>query len=217
MRHAPILAALVAGLVPAAYAADSSRVEDPKPFEWTEKQFAFVAGGDAKLGKKLAKQARCKRCHNVDGISDDEETPSIAGQRATYMYKQMMDFKNGFRENREMYKVVRRLAEEEMVHISAYYADMERPEKVGGDAMLQVKVCDSCHNKDIVEKDDHIEVAPILTGQIRQYLENTMLAFREADRSNDLFDRMQSVSHKLTVDEIRRLARYYGAPDITDE
>jgi cytochrome c553 len=41
-----------------------------------------------------------------------------------------------------------------------------------------------------------------------------MMAFKQADRSNDLFMRMQSVSHKLTDDEIRRLSRYYGAEDL---
>jgi cytochrome c553 len=101
-----------------------------------------------------------------------------------------------------------------MVHVSAWFASLERPPKVGGERMLVMKVCDSCHDKDIVEEDNHVEVAPILTGQIRPYLENTMLQFKQADRSNDLFERMQSVSHKLTDDEISRLSRYYGAADL---
>ena len=84
---------------------------------------------------------------------------------------------------------------------------------VGGDAPLVVKVCDSCHNEEIVEEDNNIEVAPILKGQNRQYLENTMQAFKQRERANDLFVRMQSVTHKLTDQEIKQLARYYGTTD----
>ena len=56
----------------------------------------------------------------------------------------------------------------------------------------------------------------MLNGQIRQYLEDTMMAFKQADRSNDLYNRMQSVSHKLTDEEIKRLSRYYGAADLEE-
>lgn len=194
----------------------ATAADQPDRFEWTKEKFDFVASGDIKEGKKLAKRYKCKKCHNADGVSDDEEVPSIAGQRATYMYKQLHDFKHKIRDNRDMYKASRKLSDEDMVHISAWYASLERPEAAGGDPMLVMKVCNSCHDKDIVEEDDNIEVAPILTGQIRQYLEATMLQFKQADRSNDLFERMQSVSHKLTDDEIRRLSRYYGAADIDD-
>jgi cytochrome c553 len=208
MRYALALAVLMAGITQSAIAEESAR------FEWTKDKFDLVASGDVEQGKALAKKYRCQKCHNEDGVSDDIEVPSIAGQRATYMYKQLHDFKNQVRDNRDMYKASRRLSDEDMVHISTWYASLERPAAVGGGPMLVMKVCDSCHDKDIVEKDNHIEVAPILTGQVRQYLENTMLQFKQADRSNDLFERMQSVSHKLTDDEIRRLSRHYGAADI---
>jgi len=211
MCRALILAFLLVGLSQTAAAAD------PAPFEWTKEKFDLVATGDSQQGKKLAKKYKCKKCHNADGISDDEEVPSIAGQRATYMYKQLHDFKAGIREDSDMKKVGKKLSQEQMVHLGAWFASLERPPMVGGDPLLQVKICDSCHDKDIVEKDNHIEVAPILIGQIRQYLEASMMAFKDADRSNDLYDRMQSVSHKLTDDEIRKLARYYGAADIVED
>lgn len=210
MRYALMLAMLLAGLTQAATAEESGS------FKWTKAKFDLVASGDVAEGKELAKRFRCKKCHNDDGVSDDPEIPSIAGQRATYLYKQLHDFKHKVRESSDMYKAARKLSDEDMVHISAWYASLERPEPVGGEPMLVMKVCNSCHDKDIVEEDDNIEVAPILIGQIRPYLENTMLQFKQADRSNDLFERMQSVSHKLTDDEIRRLSRYYGAADLDD-
>jgi len=210
MCRALILAILLAGLVQTAAA------EDPASFEWTKEKFDLVATGDSKQGKQLAKKFKCKKCHNEDGISDDIEVPSIAGQRATYTFKQLHDFKKEIRESSDMKKATRKMSEEQMVHISAWFASLESAPMVGGDPLLEVKVCDSCHDKDIVEKDDHVEVAPILAGQVRQYLEASMMAFKESDRSNDLYDRMQSVSHELTDDEIRKLAKYYGAEDLPE-
>ncbi len=208
MCRALILAVLLLGLMQTAAA------ESPASFEWNKERFDFVASGDARQGKQLAKQFKCKKCHNDDGISDDEDIPSIAGQRATYIYKQLRDFKAGIREDDDMKKTTREMAEEDMVHLGAWFASLERPPMVGGDPLLEVKVCDSCHDKDIVEKDNHIEVAPVLVGQIRQYLEASMMKFKDAGRSNDLYERMQSVTHKLNEDEIRKLARYYGAEDL---
>lgn len=210
MCRALILAILLAGLMQTAAA------ENPVSFEWTKEQFDLVATGDSKQGKQLAKKLRCKKCHNQDGISDDIEVPSIAGQRATYMYKQFHDFKAGVRESSDMRKVAKKMSEEDMIHVSAWFASLERSPMVGGDPILQVKICDSCHDKDIVEKDDRIEVAPILAGQVRQYLEASMMAFKEADRSNDIYGRMQSETHKLTDDEIKKLARYYGTVDLPE-
>jgi cytochrome c553 len=210
MRLPLALGALLALTVQPAAAADAYS------FQWSEEKFDKVAAADVAEGKKLAKEFRCKKCHNNDGISDDPEIPSIAGQRATYMYKQLMDFKHQVRDDSDMRKVARKMSEEDMIHVSAWYESLERPQMIGGQALLVVKVCDSCHEKDMVEKDNRIEVAPILKGQVPQYLEMTMMAFKDAERSNDLFERMQSVSHKLTDEEIRSLARYYGTEPLEE-
>jgi cytochrome c553 len=205
MRHALTLAVLLLGSTQATLA------QDPERFTWTKEKFDFVASGDAAEGKQVAKQYRCKKCHNSDGISDDPEVPSIAGQRPTYLYKQMQDYKSGARDNREMYKVMRRLSDDEMADVAAYYTTLEPAPMVGGQKLLVMKICDSCHDKDIVKEENKIEVAPILRGQVHAYLEASMQQFKVFERSNDLFERMQSVTHKLTEDEIRHLARYYGA------
>lgn len=208
MFRALILAALFAGLMHTAAA------EAPASFEWSKDKFDLVATGDSGQGKKLAKEFKCKKCHNENGISDDEDIPSIAGQRATYIFKQLHDFQKGVREDDDMKKYTKDMTQEDMVHLAAWFASLEPAPMVGGDPLLEVKVCDSCHEKDVVEKDNRIEVAPVLSGQIRKYLEANMMSFRDAGRSNDLYNRMQSVTHKLSEDEIRRLARYYGAKDL---
>lgn len=211
MRFALPLAALLAGFSFTVAAAENGG------FKWTDDKFAFVASGDVEKGKAAVKKLRCKKCHNTDGISDDPEIPSVAGQRATYLFKQLHDYKAGVRENRDMKKATRKMSDEDMAHAAAWYNSLPASSAVGGSPLLQVKICDSCHDKDIVEKDGDIEVAPVLHGQVPQYLEAAMGQFRAADRSNDLFDRMQSVSHKLTEQEIKALALYYGSVPVEEE
>lgn len=205
MRHGMILGILLLALHPVGSA------EEGKPFEWTRATFDFVGSGDAGQGEALADKLRCAKCHNDNGVSDDPEIPSIAGQRATYLYKQLRNFKDQVRENRDMYKATRKLSDEDMVHLAAWYSTLDRAEMRGGAPMLVMKECDSCHDNEIIEEDNTIEVAPIIRGQVRAYLEASMQQFRDVARDNDLFKRMQSVTHKLEPEEIARLARYYGA------
>jgi cytochrome c553 len=210
MPHRTLLPLVFAVSIPLATAADA------EPFEWNDQLFARVAAGDSAAGKKVAKEVRCKRCHNVDGVSDDPEIPTIAGQRATYLYKQLMDYKTGARESEEMRKVARKMDEQQMIDVSAWFSEQERPEMVGGERLLVVEVCDSCHEKEVVEEEGRIEVAPRLSGQVPEYLEANLLAFKDQARSNDLFLRMRSESHKLDASEIRALASYYGAPPLEE-
>ena len=53
------------------------------------------AAGDAAAGK--AKSASCAGCHGADGNSVNPEWPSLAGQGAGYLVKQLHDFKGGKR------------------------------------------------------------------------------------------------------------------------
>jgi cytochrome c553 len=207
MRHGLILGFLLLGLHPVGSA------EDGQPFQWTRAAFDFVATGDVNQGEALADKYRCAKCHNDNGISDDPEIPSIAGQRATYFYKQLHDFKDKIRDNRDMYKATRKLSDDDMAHLAAWFSSLEAAAMAGGAPMLVMKECDSCHDNEIIEEDNTIEVAPIIRGQVRAYLETSMQQFRDVARSNDLFKRMQSVTHKLEPGEIVSLARFYGAAE----
>ena len=59
-----------------------------------------LAAGDAAAGK--AKSATCAGCHAADGNSMNPEWPSLAGQHAGYLVKQLKNFKDGDRQNAMM-------------------------------------------------------------------------------------------------------------------
>ena len=82
-----------------------------------------------------------------------------------------------------------------------------------GDPKRLLKACSSCHGRDgRGGQFDH----PALSGQIKTYLVDSMLAFKEGDRTNDIYSRMRYVSEALTEAEIEALADYY-ASDLPEE
>ena len=61
---------------------------------------ALASADPARVTPKLLKQ--CKKCHYETGVSDDPEIPHLAGQRASYLYKQLQDFKADRRDGGRM-------------------------------------------------------------------------------------------------------------------
>ena len=81
------------------------------------------AQGDAAAGK--AKSALCGSCHGVDGNSALAMNPKLAGQGAGYLYKQLVEFKSGARQNATMAAMVMSLSDQDMLDLSAYYASQQ--------------------------------------------------------------------------------------------
>ena len=201
--------------------------EVTKDFKWTPDNIKLAVEGDAKLGKILAKKGKCGKCHGDIGISDEDDTPSIAGQISPYAYKQLHDYKEGLRDSKEMLKKVRKLSSKDMADISAWYATQKREKMLGvtddklipvlatkGDPSRFMLGCNTCHNEDAMNRGYQI---PILEGQKIEYFKETMLAYKEGDRDNDRYNLMRKISKKLTEDEIDTLAEYYSAKPLEED
>jgi cytochrome c553 len=195
--------------------------QDAKSFKWTKPLIDAVDKGDPKKGEALAKEARCSKCHGDTGVSDEDDTPSIAGQIAAYSYKQLHDYKIKNRDDRDMLKKVKKLSNQDMIDISAWYAT-QKPEAMAGDKkgkkipVLANKgdkkrfliACDTCHDENAMKRGFQ---TPIIEGQKPEHFIETMIAFKEGDRTNDHYKLMQSIASRLTEDEIKELAGYYAA------
>ena len=119
-----------------------------------------AAQGDAAAGQ--AKAALCGSCHGVDGNSALAMNPKLAGQGAGYLYKQLVEFKSGARENATMAAMVMNLSDQDMLDLAAFYASQEvtiggaDPAKIelgeslyrAGNKELGVAACASCHSSD---------------------------------------------------------------------
>jgi len=202
--------------------------EPPEPsidFQWTPQTIKLADQADVKRGEELAKKAKCDKCHGENGVSEEDDTPSIAGQITAYSLKQLHDYKVGLRESREMLKKVRDMTLSDMADVSAYYAKQKREDKLGstdgnipvlvnkGDDSRYMLACDSCHNEDSTRRGYQ---TPIIEGQKIEYFTETMLAFKEGDRVNDHYSLMRAIAEKLTEEEIEELAAYYSAKPVEE-
>ena len=81
--------------------------------------FTLFAAGDSEAGK--SKSALCAGCHGVDGNSVNAVWPKLAGQHATYLTKQIKDFKSGARADAVMQGMVAALSDDDIDDIGAYF------------------------------------------------------------------------------------------------
>lgn len=202
-------------LVPVVNAEPSSAVAFDVP------TIKLLKSVDPAAGEALAKEIKCKKCHGDAGISDDEDDINIAGMSASYIFKQLKDYQEKSRDERDMYKSVKDLDDKQLAELAAWYASLEpappNPDRVltdeirtlvyRGDPERLLKSCASCHGRD--GRGGQFD-NPALAGQHKNYLVDSMTEFKEGDRENDIYGRMRDVSSRLTEDEIEALADYYA-------
>ena len=76
--------------------------------------------GNPAAGQK--KSTVCVACHGTDGKSTNPMWPSLSGQNASYLLKQLQDFKSGRRNDPSMAPLVKQLTQQDMADLAAYYA-----------------------------------------------------------------------------------------------
>lgn len=182
---------------------------------------ALLREASPENGQKLAKEHKCAKCHEESGIAEDPEDPNIAGQMASYAYKQMVDYQNGSRDNRSMKKALKKLDNAGMADLAVWFETLPAPESMkkhsdvahnliyNGDPKRMIKPCASCHGR---SGQGGKHDSAMLMGQNRDYFVTTMTEFQDEDRTNDIYSRMRVIAVELTEEEIEALADYYGIP-----
>ncbi len=66
----------------------------------------------------------CIPCHGLDGIGRDAEVPNLAGQNEAYLFNQLRAFHQGRRVHKEMLYMSRRMTEQDMRALAAYFASL---------------------------------------------------------------------------------------------
>ena len=79
---------------------------------------------DISNGKTIA-AGTCSACHGADGNSMIPMYPSLAGQHAAYLTKQLSEFKSGVRANAVMGPMATMLSDTDMADVSAFYASQK--------------------------------------------------------------------------------------------
>jgi cytochrome c553 len=175
--------------------------------------------GSTSIGRGATLSMRCTMCHGVRGMSD-ANSPNLAGQYASVIYKQLADFQSGARRNAVMSPMVTNLSDQDMRDLSTYYAYLPRPEALRASAssstpvpdivshgapMRNIASCASCHGGI-----DHKAGSPWLEGMPAAYTRGQLQAFANGTRHNDISEQMRNVARNMTPDEIDAAATYYA-------
>ncbi len=78
---------------------------------------------DVKAGEAKVK-AVCSSCHGMDGNGPNPQYPSLKGQKAEYLKKQISDFKSGKRTNDNgiMKAMTATLTDQDIANIAEYFS-----------------------------------------------------------------------------------------------
>ena len=182
--------------------------------------FALIAA-DAEAGKN--KSALCAGCHGADGNSLNGIWPTLAGQHASYLVKQIKDFKSAERADPVMQGMVAALAEEDIQDIAAYFASQKAKPVAFDDKLIKqgegifrggitetsVAACMACHSPGATGNEP--AAYPSLKGQHSEYLIAQMKKFRDGTRANDSGSMMRGVAARMSDKEIMAVAAYISA------
>lgn len=185
---------------------------------WTAEQLNFVKAGNPAKGQDLAQT--CSGCHGEKGISTSADYPSLAGQQANYVFKQLQDYANGDRQDPIMAGITKGLSPQDAADLAAWFAaqspafqsrsvmsyDAAETLVKTGDKERILPPCEVCHGSG--GKGQAIDI-PALSGQNAGYTVATLKAFKNGQRHNDIYSRMRSIAESLSDQEIEELGFYY--------
>ena len=175
--------------------------------------------GNAKAGEEKAGTI-CIACHGPLGNSVNPVWPKLAGQQSAYIYKQLMDFRSGARQNVLMSTQAAALSDQEVLDVTAYFSQQKQSggaaeptlaaqgERLyrGGNPESGVPACGGCHGP--AGLGAGLAKFPRISGQHADYVAQTLGMFRSGTRANDPNGMMRGVAARLTDQEIAAVSQY---------
>ena len=153
----------------------------------------------------------CFVCHGENGASTQPTYPILAGQEFYYLYVQLKDFKSGLRNNAIMSPIVANIEKQDLRLMAEYFGEQEwqgaeftaSPEQISaGKKVVDGGQCVACH----LGAFNGNSRIPGLAGQHFEYLNKTMLDFKNKQRNNA--QPMNALFGTFSDDEIRAVSQY---------
>lgn len=223
---------LLMGFAPVpAQAADHAAAPAAKPWTPASLRTALAAlpPGEAERGRVVNQQLFCASCHGDTGVAPTQNWPHLAGQKAAYTAKMLLDYQSRLRAENHgaalMHDIAVMMTPQQIADVSAFYAVQPAPRDDGtprpvaapgvsaeqlvrkGDPARLLTPCASCHG--VQGQGGKLE-APALAGQNPLYLTRTLLNYQSGKRANDAARGMSAFAKKLSRSEIDALATYYA-------
>lgn len=159
--------------------------------------------------KKVSELAKvCTTCHGINGISNDKNTPNLAGQKKGYLEQEVKAFRDGKRDNPQMLPFVSKLSNEDITQLAHYFSTrknntkgVDNYNKSGENVRAR---CVSCHGMNGITV---TTLWPNLAGQQSLYLQKQLHNFKSGKRKSPI---MGVIAKELTDKEITAVAEYYS-------
>ncbi len=192
----------------------------------------FSSAALAAVPDTIAERVKpCLVCHGPeDRAGKDAYYPRVAGKPATYLYRQLLNFRDGRRYYRPMAVLLENLSDDYLREMADYLATVApvyarpqtgsvRPEDfeqgrrlvVQGDAAREVPACTACHGKQLTG------VAPAIPGLLglpRAYIDAQFGAWRQGLRRGPAPDCMAEVARRLGGEEANAVAAWLAAQPV---
>ena len=176
--------------------------------------------GDPAAGREMAQS--CAACHGAEGISAVGMFPNLAGQRASYLAKQIRDIRDGNRVVAQMAGQVDNFSDQDAADVAAYFAGktpnlgqvdaqpevIDRGEQLyrAGDIAKGIPACTACHSP--TGQGIGTAAYPALSGQKTDYIVSTLQAFAAGERANDPNAMMRTIAGKMSDDDMQAVSQY---------
>lgn len=172
-----------------------------------------------------SKIKKCAACHTLTGNSLNPIWPKIAEQHATYLFKQLLEYKKGKTGNRydpTMIGMLQNIDENDMKNLSNYFAkqilekskikttkeqiNMGKILYLYGDINTKIVACVGCHGID--GTGNKLANFPSLKWQHKEYIITQLKKFKTHDRSNDINSIMRDITSTMSEEQMDALATY---------
>ncbi len=179
----------------------------------------YANSDDIRDAKELA-DTTCAKCHGADGVSAADGVPNLAGQRPSYVYRELQAYQRGDRlgGGESHVNLLKFLSDAALANLAAYYASLDpalppdapAPKYVDPVAAgkAAAEPCTNCHGENGVS---HKEGVPSLIGLHPKYLVETMQSFKSGDRPVDEKNQdMKKALDALSDQDLQHIALYYA-------
>jgi cytochrome c553 len=172
----------------------------------------------------IAERTRpCTACHGKEGrATPDGYFPRIAGKPAGYLYNQLVNFREGRRQNGPMTYLVQHMSDAYLREIAAHFSSLELPYPpspqlplpaemlqraetlaLQGNSERKVPACVQCHGASLTGVSPSM---PGLLGLPRDYVIGQFGAWRTGQRKAAQPDCMAQITQRLTPEDIAAVA-----------
>lgn len=176
--------------------------------------------GDPEAGEQNAQV--CAGCHGEGGAKPIMEVyPKLSGLGEKYLYRQLMDIREGDREIASMTGLLDSMSDQDLQDLAAYFDAQEMPlgqadpdlvdrgEALyrGGNLASKIPACSACHSPR--GQGNEPAAYPRLGGQNAEYVIKQLQDYRSGERAGGAQSQiMVDIAQKLTDTEIEAVASY---------